>query len=444
MKMINKIVDANAHIENLICKMSIENGASVAMIGFDNLAYGTITAIKFDAQGYNSFDDTVLINGKEKFLLIIQDISVGKSEGARNLKVILPSPDIRKLELKESQICFSDGSVATYQGKKEVSFELEEFDTAVSAEREQLDALKDKFGDGFKYKPKECDAGWICGCGCLNKADSDVCISCGTNKADAFSACTEGSLKTIVEKYRVAEEEKKEVARKEAGKKAKEKKQQNIKIGIGVVVAVVVTILVGHSVVMSQRTTYSSEEEMKAAVRGTYTYYEDYQAQRMINISGNTVTEKWPSLDSSLDLPVSSWNPKNGTFKASFAHCIVTNTGDIIFDGDLYEKGGSWSSSSSSSYESGDSVLKITIDGVTNNSSYTVCTGSVKNTGEKTYKFVEVKGSFKDSSGNVIDTDSTYAAGAEGLAPGEASTFRMSVPKNNRISSCSVSLLDFD
>ena len=65
-----------------------------------------------------------------------------------------------------------------------------------------------------------------------------------------------------------------------------------------------------------------------------------------------------------------------------------------------------------------------------------------KNTGKKTYKFVKVKGAFKDSSGNVIDTEWTYAVGSEGLAPGESSVFRMSVPKNSKITSCSVTVYE--
>ena len=68
----------------------------------------------------------------------------------------------------------------------------------------------------------------------------------------------------------------------------------------------------------------------------------------------------------------------------------------------------------------------------------------VKNTGNKTYKYIEVKGSFKDSAGNVVDTDWTYAAGSEGLSPDESTTFKLSVTKNFDIKSCSVSLLDFD
>ena len=111
----------------------------------------------------------------------------------------------------------------------------------------------------------------------------------------------------------------------------------------------------------------------------------------------------------------------------------------------MYEESGSGSSySSSNNSEQGPSVLKITADDVTSNSSYTICTGSVKNTGTKTYEFIKVKGAFKDSNGEVVDTDWAYAAGAEGLAPGEASTFRLSVTKNSNIASCSVSLLEYE
>ena len=76
------------------------------------------------------------------------------------------------------------------------------------------------------------------------------------------------------------------------------------------------------------------------------------------------------------------------------------------------------------------------------NSSYTVVTGSVKNTGSTTYKFVKVKGAFKNSRGTTLDTDWTYAVGSEGLAPGESTTFRMSVSKDTSITKCTVTVLD--
>lgn len=78
MKTIQKIIDVNAHIENLKCEISMENEMSVARISFDNIGIGNITAIKFNACGYNSFGDVVLVNGKEKFFLIIQDILIKK------------------------------------------------------------------------------------------------------------------------------------------------------------------------------------------------------------------------------------------------------------------------------------------------------------------------------------------------------------------------------
>lgn len=145
---------------------------------------------------------------------------------------------------------------------------------------------------------------------------------------------------------------------------------------------------------------------------------------------------------------------KEGTIR-TFEKLVITSEGNLKDGEDVYERNrysyrsASSSSSSSSSrsgdsYESAYSALHITVDRVQSNSSYTICTGSVKNDGNKTYKFVTLKGSFKDARGNVVDTDWTYGVGAEGLAPGESTTFRLSVPKNYDIVSCSVSIMDYD
>lgn len=81
---------------------------------------------------------------------------------------------------------------------------------------------------------------------------------------------------------------------------------------------------------------------------------------------------------------------------------------------------------------------------IEHNSSYTVVTGKVTNTGSTTYTFVKIKGAFKTSSGSTVDTDWTYAVGSEGLSPGESVTFRMSVPKDRTITKCSISIIDYD
>lgn len=81
---------------------------------------------------------------------------------------------------------------------------------------------------------------------------------------------------------------------------------------------------------------------------------------------------------------------------------------------------------------------------IEHNSSYTVCTGKVTNYGLATYKFVTIKGSFVNSSGSTCDTDSTYAVGSEGLAPGESTTFRMSIPRDRNVKDCKISITDYD
>ena len=448
MKPVSKTIDVNAHIKSLKSDVICENGIATAHVSFENIGYGVITAIKFNAVGFNSFGDIVPIGGKDKFFLIIQDICVQKNGSAVDLKAKLPNPDIRKLEIEENQICCQDGTVFTYAGKEEHIFEVEQFDPADSSESEKVVALQSKFGESFTYLPKELDNGWICGCGCYNSLANDKCIGCQVTKADASTACNPDTLCSLIENYKIAENQRKETELRECQQKEKENKKKKIIYAISAVVAIVIAFLIGHAVVLSGRTTYSSSDEMMAAVAGTYTRYNDItgNASCQLIIADNKVTIVW-GMDREMENEVKEWNYKEGTF-TTFEKYIVLSNGDIKDDdGDVYEKGGYMSSGNTSlysSYSSGDSDLKITADSCSTNSSYTICTGSVKNNGTKTYSFIEVMGAFKGSNGNVIATDWTYAAGSEGLAPGESTTFRLSVDKNYDIKSCSVSLLDYD
>ena len=115
MKQTKLILDINAHISNIECNISNEGNA---IISFDNIIGKTITAVKFNAKGYNSFGDIVPVNGNEKFFLIIQDINIEMNSHSGNLKATMPNSDIKKLELEECQICYSDGTVSTYEGKE--------------------------------------------------------------------------------------------------------------------------------------------------------------------------------------------------------------------------------------------------------------------------------------------------------------------------------------
>ena len=196
---------------------------------------------------------------------------------------------------------------------------------------------------------------------------------------------------------------------------------------------------------------------MKAAIEGVWTEDSTSKYADQLKIDGDTVIWRLDKTDPSYDLEmdIRSYDPAGGTFKAGAQEIIVKSNGDLEFMGDTFKKGGTWtklstsslgsssSSSSSSSFESAYSVLKMS-GTISSNTSYTILEGTIKNNGSKTYRYVQVKGSFKDANGNVVDTDWTYAVGSEGLAPGESKTFRLSVPKNSGIKSCSLSIIDYD
>lgn len=444
MRKVKKYFDLNANISNLKYYIDLVNDKSVVHISFDNLGYGDITAIKFDACGYNSFDDVVFINGKEKFFLIIQDIVIHRNQNVTDLKVILPEASIKKIDLQECQICYADGSIVTYEGECIKEVELEEYDVSDYVEHEQLVALKNRFGDCYKYKAKVLDEGWICGCGRYNKVDMEVCSNCNAQK-DLILKANEGTeIEQLIEECKAVELQKTELKKKKEEEKKQARIKQKIYIGIGIAVAILLAVLIN----LSGRSTFSSEEEMKRAVSGVYTYYDNYKPKYMLVIYDNTLEKYWLNLNDGMSLDIKKWSPRFGTFTTSTDKYVVLSDGNIkeIDGGKIYESdyssSSSASNSSSYSYETAQTALKISDVQISRNSSSIVCTGRVTNNGEKKYEFIKVRGAFKDSSGAVIDTDWTYAVGSEGLLPGESATFKMFVDNDYSIDSCSVSLMD--
>lgn len=88
--------------------------------------------------------------------------------------------------------------------------------------------------------------------------------------------------------------------------------------------------------------------------------------------------------------------------------------------------------------------LKISGVSVKTNSVSTVAEGKITNNSNVTVQFVQIRGVFKDRSGNILDTDWTYAVGSEGLAPGETKKWSMYVDKNYSIKSCTAEVYDYD
>ncbi len=445
---VSRVIDTNAHVENLKSEIITEGGSAIAKISFTNLGFGDITAIKFNACGYNSFGDIVLVNGKEKFFLIIQDFVIPRNEKATELRVVLPDVNMKKLDLEECQICYADGSVVSYDGNNSLNLELEEIDDGY-----QLSALQKMFDINARFKPKECEQGWVCSCGRFNAHEKNTCSLCRKNKSEVIRACSEEGLRQLTEEYRISEEKDRENREVEQKRQNREKKKRKLIIGIGIVLCLVFACVVGRAVQLSHRTTFDSVSEMRRAMQGTWTHLDDrYTAQNKIHIVQDAITLRWVSLGIDLNFTIEEWNPQSGTFRVVNDTYVVLSNGNIQDeDGKVYRKGGTWSDNAdeeadsfsyTSSYETAKTALEFSNIVVTSNSSYTVCTGTVTNNGKKTYDYVQIKGAFKDSSGTVLDTDWTYAVGSEGLAPGESTTFRMSVPKNINIKDCKITIMD--
>ena len=78
------------------------------------------------------------------------------------------------------------------------------------------------------------------------------------------------------------------------------------------------------------------------------------------------------------------------------------------------------------------------------NSAATYCEGKITNNGTETFYYIRLKGSFKDWWGNIIEIGDTYAVGAEGLSPGESTTFKIYCDKNSEIEDCIVTIISYD
>lgn len=110
-------------------------------------------------------------------------------------------------------------------------------------------------------------------------------------------------------------------------------------------------------------------------------------------------------------------------------------------------RSGSSSSNNAASYEMDHATycmlyMNISNVKITHKYNYTYINGSITNNGTYQIKYVKVKAVCKDSRGNIVDTDWTYAVDSAWLSPGESKTFEMMVKDEaNQIKSADVSIL---
>lgn len=234
----------------------------------------------------------------------------------------------------------------------------------------------------------------------------------------------------------------------------KEKRKKPIIVGVVAAVALIIVLIVIFSNALpADRKTYTSEADMKADVVGRYyNFYSSYNHSFISQIWFSD--DKMHSISSGgheFDIDIEKWNYQRGEISLGSSKYFTTKNGTIVDKyNDEYTRAYSKVTKESLEEdearrnETGATALKISDVKLSTEYDYKICTGRVTNTGKKTYKYVQVKGSFKDENGKVLDTTWTYAVGSEGLAAGESSTFRMSVKKDYNIKKVTVTLLDYD
>lgn len=447
MKEVRKTFDFNAHIGNLEGPVQVVNGQPQVSVSFTNLNYGTITGLKLRARAFNSFDEPIQFGGgRESFQILLQDLNVPPQTPYVGRPINLPHPDIRKLVLGEEAVSLSDGQILPYQGPFLQEAAVPVLDPVNPADLELLNYLRIQHPKAHNL-PLDLGDDWLCSCSQLNPKAMDQCMACGSTRDRQMFHYSEPQLTQGLEKMRQDQVRKaNEQAEAERLASAKAKKR-NLLIAATVVAFLMGAYFFNHFQEMKGRQTFTTVEEMKTYLEGFWSYKTEYGSVVSIEFTSDDKAKWSLGVGVPIDYNV-TYNPKQGEVKRGATELVLKDN-RLIEGKNEYTRGKLASyeltspTSKDSAYESAYTALSI-YGFVTHNTVFKQYQGTIKNNGSKTYSFVEVKASFQSLTGDVLDTDWTYAVGSEGLAPGETKTFTMSVPLNKRIDKASVSILDYN
>lgn len=432
MKNVKKTVDANAHLLNICSVIEVREGTPYVRITAENGTEKTIVAVKFKAVGYNSFNEIILVEGKNNFEILLQDLLI-ESNNIFSVYAEIPDRDIREIDLTELQVRYLDGSIDLYEENTR-EIELQEYEDT-GREGIVLEALKAKFGSRFRYKPKEDRDIWICGCGRVNKIDSLECSYCCNMREEVFN-------NTVAEKEEGLIKEYEELKKIEASKKLK---KQCIMVGVILVASIIIGVtgwFIKKEIDFSKRKTFTTADDMQMAVQGIWGHenartggpfppYFVVEGNKGMKVLGaNLCFED--------DI---TWNPASGTFECDGYTFVVGK------DGTIWEEGNPKDKYKMKTYmdvnEDGYEVLKVSNVSVsTNNGSY--FEGTITNNGLRTYTQVTIFVAIKDKSGNVLYANELPID--KEINPGETISFKEEIGNRWNViqhDTCSINIYSF-
>lgn len=192
-KPVDRVVDLNANIVNIINSITPSKSGVVANIRFTNATDKDIVAIKFNARATNSFGEVVEVAGKEEFQLLIQDIRVEAFKESTIYKVNINNSTIRELQLREAQIRFFDGEVADYKGEHLIYVPYRELLANTVTHQDVVQGLNSSLNFKAKYHPWQNNDVWLCTCGRCMSHDQSECSYCHNTK-DQFKLFDQNDL----------------------------------------------------------------------------------------------------------------------------------------------------------------------------------------------------------------------------------------------------------
>lgn len=282
MQTVEKTVDLNAALEDISCRVEVNNGQPLGHVRFRNVNSGILRAVKLRGYGTNAFGERVPANGSSTFTVLLQDLNLSPGAQSPDFTFSLPSAEIRNLFLQEDQTVFADGSMHSHREELPHAYQLSLL-SGVGQEGTVLQYLRTIESSAVcLYQPQE--DGWICICGRWNTADAQHCARCRTPRSRLLTLSDLDEVAQFLTKRREQETERLRKTQEKAHRAQEEyrlreqERQKRTKRRTKIIAAAVCLLLIllagaliFNQTLLSSRVVYDTAEKMARAVEGVWT-----------------------------------------------------------------------------------------------------------------------------------------------------------------------------
>ena len=212
-------VDINTKVRVQSWNIEKDSNENVFLrISVFNTTQEVINALNIRIKGFDSFNNPKNINNEEFLSVLIQDLRLEpKSIQVIDNRIVLPDPQIRKVDIYIQQVCYENGNVENFSEPCYVK-------TCQESMRSQYLPYAKRITEQAGYYMIEKTEYWQCLCGEVNT--ENICLNCGISKTEARRFSKENAQFTY-EQY-IREDEKKIREQRQAKLEKEEKRRKYI------------------------------------------------------------------------------------------------------------------------------------------------------------------------------------------------------------------------